>query len=109
MITMLLFLTQCYSSAMHLDRWDFDVSFVANTDAYAATLADTIYQIAEIEYDTLNLQGKNEVFLRRTVIHELLHVLLWDLAEEGDLDTEEQTISSIDRWPLWQRMCPLPE
>ena len=107
----------CFADAMTLPVvWRLNYEYVTpdtTRDAYAWTVADSMYRTATLAFDTTYMfAALTTEQLRETVIHELSHVWLWELAEIGQrqeerhgLMVEEQTISFIERWPLWADVC----
>ena len=75
--------------------------------------ADVKYRTATITYDTLNLAKHPDWYLRQTAVHELWHIILWELAELAEAyhfdwayQEEEKLNTKIERWPFWLEMCP---
>ena len=107
----------CFADAMTLPVvWRLNIEYVTpdtTRDAYAWTTADAMYRTATLAFDTTYMfAALTTEQIRQTVIHELSHVWLWELAEIGQrqeerhgLMVEEQTISFIERWPLWANVC----
>ena len=110
--------TRCYADEMQMGHWIIATDFAgidsADTEGWVGESdANVLYYTATIKYDTLNLADKPDWYLRQTAVHELWHVVLWELAElaegyheEWAYQIEEQLNTRIERWPLWQRLCP---
>ena len=78
----------------------------------AATDAEPDYLTVNIEYNLAYLKDVSDHEVRETVIHELVHVSLWELlelipeeAEELSLRREEQLTTQVSRRPFWQELC----
>jgi hypothetical protein len=109
--------TVCYTDALQLDRWDIEIVLHEQdtVDFTAATEVDLDYYEATIEYNLPRLAAEDEVYLRRTVVHELLHIHTWELglmAEDVDYDKalslQEQLGTRLDRLPIWLTVCQTP-
>ena len=114
--------TQCYSEELGLDKdWKIELAFDSLPHGHiAATGALPSYYRAEITYDTTAIRGALDSFapdtdvdavLRRIVIHELWHVMMWEISELATetnryaLRIEEQLVTRISRLPFWQDLC----
>lgn len=114
--------TQCYAEELGLtDTWKIEVAFDSlPQDWIAATSALPGYYIAYITYDTTALREVFDGFeestdidavIRRVVLHELWHVMTWELGELAVAANpygrriEEQLATRIERLPLWQDIC----
>ena len=78
--------------------------------------ANVMYWTATITYDPTSLSTKPDWYLRQTAVHELWHVIMWELAELAEkyneawaYQLEEQLNTRIERWPFWLDMCPWPK
>lgn len=107
--------TTCYAHVLQVNRWDITVVLYDQdtVDFEAQTMdADLDYETVTIEYNLPALAAEGEVYLRRTVVHELLHIHTWELglmAEEVDYDAalslQEQLGTRLDRLPIWLSVC----
>ena len=111
--------TACYAEVMGITpRWEVDVEFeydlaVDEDDRWAAaTDAEPDYLTVTITYNLAYLKDASDQELRETVIHELVHVGLWELlelipeeAEELSHRREEQLTTEVSRLPFWQDLC----
>ncbi len=111
--------TACYAEVMGITpRWEVDVEFeyelpVDENDRWAAaTDAKPNYLTVTIDYNLAYLKDASDQELRETVIHELVHVGLWELlelipeeAEELSLRREEQLTTEVSRRSFWQKLC----
>lgn len=113
-------LTQCYSEELGLDPvWEIEVKFDSLPNGWiAATSAMPAYYRATIYYDTTAMQealdefeGGTDAAIRRVVLHELWHVMMWEFTELAELTNayasrlEEQFVTRIERLPFWQDLC----
>ncbi len=112
--------TACYAAVMGITpRWEVEVEFeyelpLDEDDRWAAaTDAKPDYLTVTIEYNLAYLKDASDQELRETVIHELVHVGLWELlelipeeAEELSLRREEQLTTEVSRRRFWQELCP---
>ena len=117
MIEMLEGTVACFADAMALPViWRLNIEYLtpdAAREEYAFTTADPIHRAETLTfYTTYMFTSLTTAQLRETVIHELSHVWLWELAEIAQrverrhgLMVEEHTISSMERWPLWANVC----
>ncbi len=111
--------TACYAEVMGITpRWEVDVEFeyelpVDEDDRWAAaTDAKPDYLTVTIGYNLAYLKDASDQELRETVIHELVHVGLWELlelipeeAEELSPRREEQLTTEVSRRRFWQELC----
>ena len=111
--------TACYADVMGITpRWEVDIEFdyelpVDEDDQWAAsTDAKPDYLTVTIAYNLAYLKDASDQELRETVVHELVHVSLWELlelipdeAEELCLRREEQLCTEVSRRPFWQELC----
>ena len=111
--------TECYANVMGITpRWEVDIEFdyelpVDEDDQWAAsTDARPDYLMVTIAYNLAYLKDASDQELRETVVHELVHVSLWELlelipdeAEELCLRREEQLCTEVSRRPFWQELC----
>ena len=112
--------TQCYIEELGLDKnWQIDIVFEDLPDGWvAATGARPSYYRASVTYDTTSIRGAldrlgadDDAVLRRLVVHELWHIITWELAEMAThanpyaTRIEEQLATRIERMPFWQRLC----
>ena len=103
--------TQCYAQAMNLQAWEIEIIFEPSEDI-AGTVADPVYLMAQITYDTTQIKRDDE-YVRWLVRHELYHVWEWEFAEYAErgkheaaaLRLEEQQASRFARWPAWTGVC----
>lgn len=106
---------QCYASALGvLGRWEIQyeylprdsVPWVATTETnmgnFRATMRYNLAWLAEHTED-----------IRRTALHETLHVFLGELmglayatSPDWALVATEQLVRQITRWPWWVEVCP---
>lgn len=84
-------LTYCYSATLRISPpWEININFDTTrieNGWVAATQASVDYHSAIISFDTLLIQRLAPPQVRRVVVHELWHVVLWELgllAEETD-------------------------
>jgi hypothetical protein len=82
-------LSVCYAGELEVTPpWQIDIKFSVIGD-YAETAADSDYHEAEIYYDMSLINELSDKEIRETVIHELWHLVLWELglmAEETNYD-----------------------
>lgn len=105
-------LTACYAGAMGVP-YGVEVDFEGVETGYQAqTSVDVEYLTAYISYDLEELAEESDSTLRLVVVHEVTHVLTWELgllADEADVDASlqlfEQLATRVERWPMWQEMC----
>lgn len=79
-----------WRSHLQLDRWEIQITFSddKNHGFSADALRRTPYRQGDITVYP-SILGKSDPFLHITVIHELLHLVMWPLKEwEGDENTE---------------------
>ena len=105
---------QCYQYHMGLQRWEITLN-LGDFEYEGATEADPSYLTAEIDIDTTELRYHRDLYIRRLVVHELVHVLLWELTEPlWEADTvkaernEERLATEIERWEVWPFLCQIP-
>jgi len=101
-----------YQSKFRLNHWDIDVHFTGQQDADAIgeCSAEPRYKSCSI---FLNLdKAKSQDHLKRTVVHELFHLILSPYTSAATVfageryspileDLEDSIITDIERWPLW--------
>ena len=105
-------LTACYASVMNVhytvavEFEDLEGSIVATAEAHPAYLTSTI------TYDVERLMTETESFIRETVVHELTHIMTWELAELAEQASKglawrlwEQYVTRVERWHMWQGVC----
>ncbi len=114
--------TQCYSAELGLDKeWKIDLTFEPLPEGWVgATYAMPGYYRARIAFDTTAMRqaldslpdGTDvDAAIRRVVLHELWHVMLWEISELAAKANpyahrlEEQLATRIERLPLWQDLC----
>ena len=109
---LLMLLTGCFSVQMQVP-YEVEVMFTNVGGNYsAATRVVPGYLTAYIAYDLNKIQDSTEA--RVTVIHEMAHVLTWDLglvADEADAERSmelfEQLATRIEKWEAWDNVCKL--
>ena len=111
--------TACYADVMGITpRWEVDVEFeyelpVDKDDRWSAVIdAEPDYLTASIAYNLAYLKDASDQEVRQTVIHELVHVSLWEMLElipeedeELSLRREEQLTTEVSKRPFWQELC----
>jgi hypothetical protein len=108
--------TECYAETMELAPWDINVFLVRDSvqiHIRAQTGADPSRWRATIVFNLASLEAVPEGEVRRTVIHELAHVLTAEVrfmsmradSAVGD-QASERLVSWIEGWDLWQELCP---
>jgi len=103
--------TECYAEVMQLP-FSVMVEFEDMGEDLAQTEVEVDYLTASIKYSLEALAEEPDAALRRTVVHELIHVLTWELgllADEVDLVHSltlfEQIATRVERWPFWLKVC----
>jgi len=103
-----------YSKMMGIEGWNILVCFKKlGVDITATCEAEIEYYRATITFDSLKLEEQSDNTIRKTVIHELLHCLVWQLAEvaqhlapdehkEFIQKFEESTVTNLERMPIWE-------
>ena len=114
--------TECYSAELGLNNdWEISLTFDSLPKGWvAATRAMPGYYRAQIAFDTTSLResldmvepGERDAVLRQVVLHELWHVMVWEIGElAGKANPlyahrlEEQLLTRIERLPFWQTLC----
>ena len=109
--------TSCYATEMQLlPTWAISVDFHAiEIDGRVfsgGTVVQPNYYQARISFDTTQIDFGNDAGLRTLVVHELMHVWLWELTELATSTHQplaqrwnEQATTLISRWPVWQELC----
>lgn len=107
-----------YRSLMNLEEYDFKVNWIDKKTYYADVNADPNYLKVEIG---INLgKHSNIQELRRTIIHEMLHVFLCPFTQLAKslsnkkvskaLHAAEETLATrFERWDVWQPATSPPE
>ena len=106
-------LNDCYYDAMVMPPWRVEVEFWdLDGDILAQTGANPYYFNAVIRYDLELLAAEDSADVRGTVIHELFHILSWELglyAEAEDyqvaLGLQEKLASRIEQWGAMLAVC----
>jgi hypothetical protein len=107
---------ECYAQAMELAPWEAQIVLVRDSllmRILARTRADPTRFNATVWFNLAALEQVNDEMVRRTVVHELAHiltaearVLLMDIDSLRGDNAVERVVSRIDHWKLWQGMCP---
>jgi len=75
---------ESYSEVIGIEDWGITVGFKKlGSEILAECEAEVEYRRALITFDSVKLEEEKEVKVKRTVIHELLHCLVWRLAEQN--------------------------
>jgi hypothetical protein len=108
-------LTECFASYMGIaDDWEIFTEFVDATDEdwVARIDVESSYYQAYIQYDTTWLRQQTVEYIRGTVVHELFHIEVDDLATLAQranmsrgLKFEEQLSTRVERWHVWDWVC----
>ena len=96
-----------------LSRYKITVRFeTEQQDSIAECGVQSEYELASINFNLKNINSPAEA--EATVIHELLHIVLAPLATNAKVFAgecsdvvhylEEQVVTSIEKWPLWQKI-----
>jgi len=111
MLELIIRLTACLSAVMGVvPTYSIKLTFEDLPPRHLAeTGVDLDYFQAEIAFDTLEI---DKMPLRPIIVHELGHILLWELgvlAEAQDepraLRLQEQLLTLIQRWYMWNAVC----
>jgi hypothetical protein len=104
----------CYASLMDISpRWEVSVEVLSapEDDAYAGVVAEPDYHRATIYLDPRFFKKPPEV-QRRDIVHELFHILEWELGELAEqtnerwaLRLQERLATHVERWPFWLDYC----
>lgn len=105
-------LTACYAGEMNVPH-AVEVKFRnLHDDWLAVTEVDADYLRATIVYDLSLMSTIADSTVRKTVVHELMHVMTWELVELAEALAEdlawrldEQLATRIERMDIWQDLC----
>lgn len=104
---------EIYSKMIGIGGWDIVVGFKKlGVDELGQCEAEVEYYRTVVTFDSVKLEEKDDTKIRKTVIHELLHCLVWQLAEvathlapnehkEFIQSFEERVTTDLERMPVW--------
>jgi hypothetical protein len=108
--------TRCYANEMKLRPWRVAYALLKESPSptlMARTYADASRYQAFIVYNFPVLKQRSDTSVRRTVVHELAHVLTAELKNLAALqDTVmanlvvEQLVTRVELWDVWLGLCP---
>jgi hypothetical protein len=111
--TKILSYLQIYAALIGIEEWTIVAGFKKlGVDELGQCEAEVEYKRAVITFDSVRLAEHSDIKLRKTVIHELLHCLVWRLAEvaqhlapeehkEFIQKFEEEVVTNLERMPIW--------
>ena len=105
-------LTMCYASVMGVP-YNVTVEFEdLEEDLVAWADVDPDYLTSTITYDPEDMATYPDSVRRQTVVHELVHVLTWELVEVAEASDEElawrlweQFATRVEHWYMWPGVC----
>jgi len=104
---------ELYSKMMGLEHWTIVCGFKKlGSDYLAQCEAEVEYYKAVITFDSVKLEEHDDSKVRMTVIHELLHCLVWRLTEVAQhlapdehkdfiQKFDESVVTDLERMPVW--------
>ncbi len=102
----------CYAELLDVTpRWEIKAVLEPSDKNYAWVIAEPDYLRATIFFSPMFF-GLPDVTQRQGIVHELVHILEWELGELAErtnmtwgLRLQEQLATTIERWDIWEGVC----